>query len=199
MFLNFSCNQERHNSEGNFMKEIPRYSTGELELFYKLAQQKAKQLGLENLENGFDGIQIRIWYDYALVFNRELLVLKNVNSQWSAIHYDFAVDWNYKKLTETIKTVKKRELTPSSGWNNFIKELFDLKIEFLPNMTDVPGLSLGTDGITYNIEFASKNKYRFYGYHLPELHQNKAWQAKNMVDILKLLERELGIKTRFIR
>jgi len=181
------------------MKEIPKYSDGKPELFYLLAQQKAKQLGLENIENGYNGTQIRFWYDYALVFERELLVLKKSGSKWSGTHYYMTVDWDYRALTETIKSHKKRELTPKSGWDNFRKKLFDLKIETLPNMISIPGLSLGTDGITYNVEISSKDKYRFYGYHLPELHQNKAWQAKNMVEILRLFEKEFGIKTRFMR
>jgi hypothetical protein len=179
------------------MKEIPKYESGEPELFYKLSKQKAEQLSLENIDNGFEGIQIRIWYDYALVFNRDLIVFKMVNNIWSGTHYDLTVDWNYKKLTETIKNSKKQNLTPKSGWQNFIKQLFELKIDTLPNMTSIPGLSLATDGIMYNIEYADKEKYRFYGYHLPQNHQEKAWQAKNMVNILKLIEKEFGIKPGF--
>ena len=197
--LNLSCSQNKINTNRIFMREIPKYSNGEVELFYKLAGQKGKQLGLENLDNGFDGVQIRLWYDYSLTINRELLVLIKNDSRWTAAYFDFTVDWNYKKQTETIKKVIKKELSPKSGWVSFISELYQLKIDTLPNMVDIPGLSLGTDGITYNIEYADKDKYRFFGYHLPELHQNKAWQAKNMVAILKLVEKEFGIQTRFIQ
>jgi hypothetical protein len=60
--------------------------------------------------------------------------------------------------------------------------------------TAFPGLEDGwTDGISYKIEVATKRQYRFYGYHLPDKFQDKLWQAKNKVDILKLVETEFGI------
>jgi hypothetical protein len=63
----------------------------------------------------------------------------------------------------------------------------------LPNQDDIPNYGNGTDGRTYNVEVATKNQYRFYGYWEPQEYQNKFWQAKNMADILKLFETELGV------
>ena len=59
-------------------------------------------------------------------------------------------------------------------------------------MDDIPGLQdRWTDGVTYNVEIATKKQYRFYGYHLPDKFENKFWQAKNMTGILSLLSAEL--------
>ena len=44
-----------------------------------------------------------------------------------------------------------------------------------------------------NVEVATKNQYRFYGYWEPHEYQNKFWQAKNMADILNLFEQELSV------
>jgi hypothetical protein len=72
--------------------------------------------------------------------------------------------------------------------------LFALQITTLPHMSDIPGLRDGwTDGVSYNVEVATKDQYRFYGYHLPDKFQDKYWQAKNMVDILNLIGSEFGI------
>ena len=166
----------------------------EFDLFYKITQQKINQLKLENLEKGFDSIQIRIWYDYSLVTQRKILVLKKIDSKYSAILYLFDVDWDYQNEKETITQKDIRVLNLNIDWGKFMKELSDLGIESLPNMDDIPGLFDGwTDGITYNIEIATMSKYRFYSYHVPEEFQDEFWQAKNIVKILSLIENEFGL------
>ena len=83
-------------------------------------------------------------------------------------------------------------MTPKSGWDKFISKLLSLKVMTLPNMEDIPGLEDNwTDGVTYNVEIATKNQYRFYGYHLPDKFEDRFWQAKNMTAILNLIQTEL--------
>jgi hypothetical protein len=41
-------------------------------------------LGLNTLENGFDGLQIRIWRGYIVKDTGQLFILTNKNSKWSA-------------------------------------------------------------------------------------------------------------------
>jgi hypothetical protein len=104
------------------------------------------------------------------------------------------VDWDAFNLTEKVKIQKAETLNPKNGWDSFLNKLFALQITTLPNKDNIPGLEDGwTDGISYNVELATKKQYRFYGYHLPDKFQYKYWQAKNMVDILKLVETEFGI------
>jgi hypothetical protein len=178
-----------------FKSEIPTWGDGRPDLFFSLTQQKVQQLSLGNLQTGFDSLQIRIWYDYSLIKLRELLVISRTNSSWTASAYSLTVDWDAIKLTEKVKTKKVRILNPKNGWDNFRRRLFALQVTTLPNMHDIPGLQDGwTDGITYDVEVATKNQYRFYGYHLPDKFQDKYWQAKNMVRILNLIELEFGIK-----
>jgi hypothetical protein len=183
------CSAQTNSETTQFTKEIPA-----TDLFYKLSQQKAKQLKIDSLENGFDSLQIRIWYDYSLITLRKLLIVKQTNSAWSARAYTMTVDWNAYKLTEKVKIKKEEKLSPKNGWDSFSKRIMDLQITTLPNMVDIPGLKdHWLDGMTYNVEVATKTQYRFYRYHLPDKFQDKYWQAKNMVDILKLVEAEFGI------
>ena len=174
-----------------FKKEIPTYRDGGVDIFYSLAKAKQKQLGLDSLENGFHNLQIRVWYDFALVRERKLVVITNKDTNWTATVYDLQVDWDGR--TETILSKKVKQVTPKSGWANFSKKLLDLKVLTLPNQDDVPNYGGGADGRTYNVEVATKNQYRFYGYWEPHEYQDKFWQAKNMVDILNLLEQELSV------
>jgi hypothetical protein len=176
----------------SFQKEIPTYEDGGVSIFYELKKQKEKQLKLDSLELGFDSLQIRIWYDYALLTNRELIVIKRTNGKWAADHYNLEVGWDAFKNTEKIKATEVKAVTPKSGWNNFINELLSLKIMTLPNMDDIPGLVDGwTDGVTYNVEIATNRQYRFYGYHLPDKFEDEFWQARNMTLILSLISTEL--------
>ena len=179
------------NSTSSFKKEIPTYLDGDADIFYQLAKDRQKQLGLDSLEKGFHDLQIRVWYDFALVKEQKLIVITNKDTKWTAAIYDLQVGGDNK--TETILSKKIRQVSPKSGWPTFSKKLLDLQIETLPNQDDVEGYSAGSDGRTYNVEVATKNQYRFYGYWEPQEYQNKFWQAKNMTDILKLFETELGV------
>lgn len=169
-----------------FKKEIPS-----VDIFYNLAEAKQKQLGLDSLENGFDHLQIRLWYDFALVRERRLVVITAKDTNWTATVYYLQVDWDGS--TETISSKKIKQVTPKSGWAAFSTKLLDLKIGTLPDQYDVKGYGGGLDGRTYNVEVATKYQYRFYGYWEPEQYQAKFWQAKNMAAILKLFETELGV------
>src|SRR6516225_598402 len=57
-----------------FKKEIPRYPNGKFDIFYILSKTKQRQLGLDSLENGFDSLQVRVWYDFSLFTRRRLVV-----------------------------------------------------------------------------------------------------------------------------
>ena len=174
-----------------FKKEIPTYHGGGVDIFYELAKTKQKQLDLDSLESGFDNLQIRIWYDFSLVRERKLVVITNKDTTWKATIYDLQVDWDGQ--TETILSKKVRQATPKSGWADFSKKLLYLKVLTLPDQYDIPNYDEGNDGRTYNVEVATKNQYRFYGYWEPQHYQDKFWQAKNMADILKLFEQELVV------
>jgi hypothetical protein len=174
-----------------FKKEIPIYQNGAVDIFYELAKAKEKQLGLDSIENGFDNLQIRVWYDFALVRERKLVVITNKDRNWTATVYNLKVNWDGN--TETILSKSVKTVTPKSGWPSFSKKLLDLQIITLPNQDDVKGYGGGLDGRTYNIEIATKNQYRFYGYWEPQNRQDNFWQAKNIADILKLLDAELGV------
>ncbi len=174
-----------------FKKEIPTYDNGRPDIFYNLAKAKQKQLDLDTLENGFNNLEIRVWYDFSLVRDRKLVVIINKGTNWTATIYNLIVNWDGQ--TETIISKNIKQVTPKSGWTNFSKRLMDLKILTLPNQLEIPGYGGGMDGRMYNVEIATKNQYRFYGYWEPQEYKDKFWQAKNMDDILTLFKTELGV------
>jgi len=174
-----------------FKREIPTYIAGGIDIFYTLAKAKQKQLGLDSLENGFNNLQIRVWYDFALVRERKLVVITNKGTSWAATVYDLQVKWADR--TETVLSKKISRPVPKSGWARFSQELLSLQLLTLPDQNDIPHYDADTDGRTYNVEIATSRQYRFYGYWEPEEYQDKFWQAKNIVGMLDLFRRELGV------
>jgi hypothetical protein len=69
-----------------------------------------------------------------------------------------------------------------------------LDIVTLPDQDDIKEYYGGKDGRTYNVEVATKNQYRFYGYWEPQEYRDRFWQARKMIDFLKLIEMELGVR-----
>jgi hypothetical protein len=188
----FSCSGQKNIG---FEREIPEGYNGKHDLFYELTQQKVKQLKIESLQNGYDSLQIRIWSDYSLQASRKLLIIKRTNSTWTVTLYSMSVDWDPYKLTETVKSKKVKKLIPKNGWDSFLTTLFSYQITTLPNMEDISGLEDNwTDGASYHVEVATTKQYRFYSYHLPNKFQDQYWQARNVVDILTLLESEFAIE-----
>lgn len=176
-----------------FKREIPTFDDGRLDLFYVLTKEKQKQLGLDSMENGFENLQIRLWYDSSRARGRErkLLVLINHDTTWTAKLYSMQLAWD----GDYIVSNKVRQIAPKSGWPFFIKRLLEFQVVTLPNMHGIPGLEDNwKDGESYHIEVATKMQYRFYSYHLPEEFQDQYWQAKNMVNILKLFTEEFAVR-----
>ncbi len=188
-FLSGACNSHKNGDSSSFKKEIPSYFGGSVDVFYQLAKDRQKELGLDSIENGYHDLQIRVWYNYALVKERKLVIITNKDTNWTAAMYDFQISRDGK--TETILSKKIRQVSPKSGWPAFSKKLLALQVVTLPNQDDVEGYSAGDDGKTYSVEVASKNQYRFYSYWEPQKNQDKFWQAKNLTEILKLFETEL--------
>lgn len=184
------CYGQSRQVKSEINKEIPIWNDGEVDLFYKLTKQKGEQLKLKDLEEGFDSLQIRIWFDYSLIDFRELYIFNYQETKWEGAYYFMRTDWDSSKLTERITESKRKIITPKSGWKDFTNKLFEFKITTLPNMADIEGLEDGwTDGTTYNVEIGTKNHYRFYSYHVPS-EFTQFWQARNMVEVLKLIKEE---------
>ncbi len=171
-----------NNSTKQFKKEIRIYPNGQLDHFYTSSKEKQKLLGLDSIENGFDELQLRIWYDVVNVIEQKVVILTYSKEKWSG------------KLYYIIKPSKQKDVVPKSGWTAFANKLLNLKILTLPDGGNLSECGAGGgDGSTYNIELATKKHYRYYGYSEPQDYRGKCWQASNMNKILILLSTELNL------
>jgi hypothetical protein len=175
-----------------FKKEIAKWPNGGVNLFYTSKKQLEDQLHLDNLEAGFDSLQIRIWVDYALGINKELFIIKRDKGVWEGSYYEIIADWYDDGRPDSLRSYKAKEFVPKSNWDVFMNKLISLKIISLPNMNDISGLKDGwTDGVEYMVEISTQKLYRFYTYHSPEHFADKFWQAKNMAEIVEMMEADL--------
>lgn len=191
------------NRSDTFRYEFAVDRKGQLDSFhYDSKARIEKLLRLSSLEKGFDSIQIRI--NYACVMGDEMLViLTNKHNKWSAeiskltYHYNYTNEETGGVLDSMSRTIKY--CTPESGWRNFINKLFELKILSIEDNYKIPGFyyAMPTDGCGIVIEIATKNVYRFYSYDNPDMYSGQYWQAKNVLDIVRFINKELAIKTRY--
>jgi len=167
-------------------------------ILYEMILDYSKELKIENLKNGYDSLQIRIWYDYSIYPERKVVILKYNNSVWTATLYKMKLDTDIDNYRDTLKTLKqfisveKEDLIPKNNWSSFINKLLTLKILNLPIVDELKGCTSEVDdGVEYLVEVASRNKYRFYTFANPETVKNDCWQAQNMIEILNLIDNEL--------
>lgn len=202
--LAITCNQssvvkdrliKQIEKQDSVSKEIPLNAQGKPIYSYQISKKKAQMLGLDSLEVGYDSIQIRIWFVYGMMEDQHVLSIKNSSQHWSAELITFSFEKGYDDKKEIVKRKNVQSILPKSGWSEFLKQLFNLKITTLPNMDNIPGIQWGGGDLTsFNFEIATENNYRFYSYESPKTYQDKFWQDKNVEEILKLIENELNFK-----
>jgi hypothetical protein len=185
-----SNRQEIETNDKQSVSEDIRTDTADIWNSFHEVRQLASQLNLGLVEDGFDSLQIRVWFDYSMAKKRHLIIIQRKNNRWSGYLYDMnvrAVDTlNYHVLVD----YSKKDIEPLSGWENLISNLNLLKIQELSDTSQS-----GTDGTTYCVEILTSNKYTYYNFWEPEYTKDIKWASANMVRIRALLEREFSFNS----
>ncbi|MBI5857226.1 MAG: hypothetical protein HZB42_06215 [Sphingobacteriales bacterium] len=201
----FGCKQTKNadqyirelNTSDTFRYEFTVNGKGEfdsLEYFYK--KEFENFLKLPSLEKGFDSIQIRISYGCAMGSNM-LVTLWNQQNIWNAEVRRIGDNYTDKNLQIHPVLQRIECKIPRSGWRVFLNKLFKLKVLSLEDNGRIPGFNyyVPADGCIMAVEIATKNVYRFYSYENPDMYEDKYWQGKNVLAILRLINKELSIDT----
>lgn len=184
VFITFLVQNLNGQNDTNFTKEIQISNSGRQDSRFSLIRRAENYLNLDTIENGYDSLQIRIWYNFAKGgVGGQLLCLKRQNSSWSATFYS-----RFTKVNVPIK--------PKCDWDVLINKLYSYDILNLPDMCNIKGCRCsGIDGWSYSIEISDKHHYRLYSYRHPEsFYQQKFKGVRKMMKILKLIRKEFGIK-----
>ena len=202
MELVVSCNGQTESNEfkenrklaDTVVKDIPLNKKGRPSSYYQNKSNVENKLGLKSLENGFDSLQIRLWYGYAFKDSSQLVVLRNSNGKWTSEL--FTLVYHLNENGDALKSISKEIITrdPKSGWGNFIDKVLKLQITTLPDMNKIKDYPDFADGDDIIIEAAAKKYYRIYSYKEPNQVQFKIKEAKNIERILELIENEFDFK-----
>jgi len=166
------------------------YCQQDYKIYDKILAQRIEILKLDNITNGFDSIQIRIWPYFSCscksIGSPELIILKNINNQWSVLLYDFGLRRNNDA---EIKSFDIKTFVPKDSWDKFLN---DIKINDLLNIDTVVDTSYNPIvSADYNkvdlIEVSTKNKYKRMIFKNTQDKANESLKAKiilNLVDII---------------
>jgi hypothetical protein len=199
-YLAISCNSQKNNSKiGNPPKRKIETKDNSLkeyrESFIKIIRTELQtQLSVAPIENGFMGLQIRIYKFSPSGNNQQMIVLQDSNSHWSAKLVDFSIHLSemHDSVGVAIEKVTKRE--PHSSWQKLMDSLIGLDIFTLPDSDSLQNYSVPADGEGIEIEYARGNDYRSYSYSSPDLYYDSIPEAKKMVQITNLIESEFDFK-----
>jgi hypothetical protein len=208
MLINVSCRESQNEAfppfeytekqGGTFVRELPTYREGklkgEVDWVYDYFKKQTVDLGLDTIQQGFNGLQIRIWLSHWLAIKKHLVILKYTNKKWSGQLVTMTYAYNDSLHEHYISKKDFKEIIPQGGWAKFGQMLNHKKILDLPDMNQLPGYESGEDGMEYVFEISTPNKYRMYHYWEPSSYKNKYWQAKNVLAIGSLLNDEFNIQ-----
>jgi hypothetical protein len=175
------------------IKDIPVDSNGQPKMFFLLKRIIERKIDLPTLENGFDSLQIRIWYGQAFSDSLQLIVFKHSKARWSAQLYNMF--YHYDKTRDSIVSIDKnvKAIIPQRAWKYFMMRINRLKITSLPDASQIPDYGECQDGYGVTIEVASVSKYKIYNYSCFREYYT-IWQANKIEQLMELLEKQFRFK-----
>lgn len=126
---------------------------GETGFFNKYFRPKQESLGLSDLRNGFDSLQLRVWWHFSFSDSADVFVIKKEsNGDWLSERMRFPIDVDSNRFEFRIQTSNNgKEI-----WENLDK----LDINKYNGMDSVT-MGRYCDGEIAVIEIATKSRYRF--------------------------------------
>ncbi|WP_046369059.1 hypothetical protein [Flavihumibacter petaseus] len=174
------------------ISEVPLSKHGLPYGYYRRKPQMEQYLNLHSLENGFDSLQIRIWYKSGDYETSNLFVLKSQSAEWQADQFN----WTYQESVHGDSVwpvgIQHRQSVPRSGWQVFIGELNALELTTLQDSHSIKDYPDFADGSGVVVEVASKKRYRIYSYAEPKQAAKNVPEAARINAALELIENEFG-------
>jgi hypothetical protein len=154
LFL-YSCNNNISHQTQSFSYNIPKEKNGKYVYMYRLISKKSCLLGLEDMTNGVDSMEIRIWILYRGEKHHLIKINNSKKSGWSGRLYQInGLFTNVKN--DSLQLLAIKELKPVNGWKNFQKTIFEYDLHKI-HINE----QFGIDGVTYILEVATKGYYNF--------------------------------------
>lgn len=152
-----------------------------------------KLIKLPELEKGFNQLQIRIWYGYPYSSSDNLILLSKSRDKWAGEIWRLDYQIDSRGGSDSIFCFK-RTVNPNCGWNSFIDSLNMYNILDLKDSRSLPGYEMDGEGQNIIVEYATCKHYRIYSYVNPWLVTTQFPEAKKLVNISGVIERQLSFK-----
>lgn len=201
----FACQNEIITDRTNFLMDLPDTSGSQQTIiFYEIKNRAVDELNLKKLESGVDSFELRLWTKVEVTNGGQVLIIKKVNENWTCLDYsylesqqDFQVGQNVIDYLTSFNIdsfcVKKKQ--PKTDWATFLKEIEKEKIYDLPSQSEISGWeNKVSDGNTYYVEFANKDKYKFYWFNCPDIYEKEFNECRHMSNILGIFDSEFGLR-----
>ena len=134
--------------------------------YEKMLTHRIEKLKLDNIKEGFDSIQIRIWPYFSChcksIGVPELIIFKNDRKQWTGQFYTFGL----RRFNDSdIDSFNIKSYVPKNSWIDLLNKI---KISDLLNFDKVKDSSsynlISTNPRVDIIEISTKNRYQLYIY-----------------------------------
>ena len=199
IFLNaifFGC--QSRPIEPRFVRDIPKHKYEALTLLQGVRATK-DSLGLDDLENGYDSLQIRMWFTYPMSDSEQVLSIKRNNGHW---YGNFCLaSYRLTQKGDSISRYTIHFFKPilRSDWSEIVDSLVKFNIMTMRDEEEVIGLdtinSKSNRGCgSVIVEIASRYKYKLYFYAAPVNFKEQFKEAADVCHSVEFLSSRLGIQ-----
>lgn len=169
IIFSLNCNEDnklQNQTTSNLVLDSIKIPERFRELKYLLLKKSIeKNLGLEEIDKGFNGEEVRIWIGYGFTNSSQGLVLRKMATDkvWHATFFHYS--YIRKKSGEAIEVKKKIwfNLKPKSGWDAFWSKLNKINFLYLRDYRELYAPQTN-GGEGFKVEYANKKMYRAFGY-----------------------------------
>jgi hypothetical protein len=174
----------------------------QLDIYYKRLIQgwdgsriTRDSLGLDNLEDGYDSLQIRISFDYNSTDTFQVLNIKRNNGHWNG--YLCVATYLLNKTHDTVLRYVPIAFIPErrNNWGEIVDSLISFHIMNLPDQRKIISINeFPFDGANaVESEVADAHQYRIYSYEWPSKFRYKHKEAEDVYKIVNFLASRLGL------
>ena len=172
------------------IRDIPKNKYGRPVLFYNNILKTGDKLGIGSLNNGYDSIQIRIWYNFGRTDTSQVLIIGRNATEW----FEKIIKFVYINNNGEINVLSTESTNPNSGWINLLTMIDHSNIMKLPDQSKIAEYPDYTDGKGIIIETSTSRLYRIYHYQEPFLNQEHFSNAADIVKFLHYIKSEFDLK-----
>lgn len=176
----------------------PILKNGDEKIILDLSKYKddwEEQLNLKSLLNGYDSLQIRIWYVNESLDNRYLnLLMLKFNEKKLAYHYRYQFGSNEKETPLIEKFIKKISI---KNWDSVLNSLIDNSLKKILDQKfywKKPEYQVViSDANMVLVEVADRNSYNIFSYADPAGTLCNEGDCQKFYNFLKVLNQEADI------